>query len=229
MCGVTGAVRPGGVPRPTLARMTGVLAHRGPDSDGFHERGSIALGVRRLRVIDLVTGDQPIRSECTGATIVYNGELYNYRELRTALEQQGHRFTTASDTEVVLHFYEEHGVAGMSQLNGIFAFAIDDPRDDRLVIVRDQLGVKPLYYAEPAPGTLVFASEAKAILASGYVQRTLDRVALGNYLAYGHAAGERTIYAGIRKLPGGHALTYRNGRAELQRSSDPVSRAGRGA
>jgi len=225
MCGVTGAVRPGGVPRPTLARMAGVLTHRGPDSDGFHERGSIGLAVRRLRVIDLVTGDQPIRSACSGATIVYNGELYNYRELRTDLERRGHRFTTASDTEVVLHFYEEHGVAAMARLNGIFAFAIDDPRDDRLVIVRDQLGVKPLYYAEPARGTIVFASEPKAILVSGYVERALDRAALGNYLAYGHAAGERTIYAGIRKLPGGHALTYRNGRAEVERYWDPVSRA----
>jgi asparagine synthase (glutamine-hydrolysing) len=227
MCGVTGAVRPGGVPRPTLARMAGVLIHRGPDSDGFHERGSIGLAVRRLRVIDLVTGDQPIRSACSGATIVYNGELYNYRELRADLERRGHRFTTASDTEVVLHFYEEHGVAGMAQLNGIFAFAIDDPRDDRLVIVRDQLGVKPLYFAEPAPGTLVFASEAKAILASGLVDRTIDRAALGNYLAYGHSAGERTIYAAIRKLPGGHALTYRDGHAEVERYWDPIARARR--
>src|SRR5438445_10350083 len=193
MCGIAGAVRPGGTSRALLEGMAATLEHRGPDSAGFHSRGDLGLAVRRLRVIDLVTGDQPIRSACSGATIVYNGELYNYRELRTDLERRGHRFTTASDTEVVLHFYEEHGVAGMAQLNGIFAFAIDDPRDDRLVIVRDQLGVKPLYYAQPAAGTLVFASEPKAILASGYVERTLDRVALGNYLAYGHAAGERPI------------------------------------
>jgi asparagine synthase (glutamine-hydrolysing) len=207
--------------------MAGILTHRGPDSDGFHERADIGLAVRRLRVIDLVTGDQPIRSACSGATIVYNGELYNYRELRTDLEQRGHRFTTASDTEVVLHFYEEHGVASFAQLNGIFAFAIDDPRSERLVLARDQLGVKPLYYNEPSPGTLVFASEPKAILGSGLVGRTIDRAALGNYLAYGHSAGERTIYAGIKKLPGGHALTYRGGRAEIERYWDPVSRARR--
>jgi asparagine synthase (glutamine-hydrolysing) len=105
MCGIAGAVRPGGASRQVLARMAGILTHRGPDSDGFHERADIGLAVRRLRVIDLVTGDQPIRSACSGATIVYNGELYNYRELRTDLEQRGHRFTTASDNEVVLHFY----------------------------------------------------------------------------------------------------------------------------
>lgn len=227
MCGIAGAVRPGGATQPALARMASILTHRGPDSDGFHERGKIGLAIRRLRVIDLVTGDQPIRSACSGATIVYNGELYNYRELRTDLEQRGHHFMTASDTEVVLHFYEEHGVGGLAQLNGIFAFAIDDPRSDRLVLVRDQLGVKPLYYAEPTPGTLVFASEPKAILGSGLVQRTIDRAALGNYLAYGHSAGERTIYAGIRKLSSGHALTYVDGRAEIERYWDPVSRARR--
>ena len=227
MCGIAGAVRPGGPSRPVLTRMAGILTHRGPDSDGFHERADVGLAIRRLRVIDLVTGDQPIRSACSGATIVYNGELYNYRELKGDLERRGHRFTTASDTEVVLHFYEEHGVAGLAQLNGIFAFAIDDPRSDRLVLVRDQLGVKPLYYAEPAPGTLVFASEPKAILGSGLVGRTIDRAALGNYLAYGHSAGERTIYAGIRKLPGGHALTHRGGHSEIERYWDPVSRARR--
>jgi asparagine synthase (glutamine-hydrolysing) len=227
MCGIAGAVLPGGTNRPMLERMAAVLVHRGPDSGGFHERGSAGLAVRRLKVIDLATGDQPIRSACTGATIVYNGELYNYRELHADLERRGHRFTTASDTEVVLHFYEEHGVAGLAQLNGIFAFAIDDPRDDRVVIVRDQLGVKPLYFAEPEPGTLVFASEPKAILATGLVARELDRAALGNYLAYGHSAGERSIYAGVRKLPGGHALTYHAGRTEIERYWDVVTRARR--
>src|SRR5260221_1734312 len=171
MCGIAGLVQRGGATRPVLEKMADVLVHRGPDSGGFHERGGAGLAVRRLKVIDLVTGDQPIRSACSGATIIYNGELYNYRELRADLEQRGHRFGTASDTEVVLHFYEEHGVAGLAQLNGIFAFAIDDPRSERLVIVRDHLGVKPLYYAEPSPGTLVFASEPKAILATGLVER----------------------------------------------------------
>jgi asparagine synthase (glutamine-hydrolysing) len=207
--------------------MADVIAHRGPDSAGFHVRDGLALAVRRLRVIDLVTGDQPIVSVCSGATIVYNGELYNYRELRVDLEKRGHRFTTRSDTEVVLHFYEEHGVSRLAELNGIFAFAIDDVMNDRLVLVRDQLGVKPLYYTEPSPGTVVFASEPKAIHASGLVERTVDPVALGNYLAYGHSAGDRTIYAGIRKLAAGSALIYENAHATTTRYWDLLARARR--
>jgi asparagine synthase (glutamine-hydrolysing) len=207
--------------------MADVIAHRGPDSAGFHVRDGLALVVRRLRVIDLVTGDQPIVSACSGATIVYNGELYNYRELRVDLEKRGHRFTTRSDTEVVLHFYEEHGVSRLAELNGIFAFAIDDVMNDRLVLVRDQLGVKPLYYTEPSPGTVVFASEPKAIHASGLVERTVDPVALGNYLAYGHSAGDRTIYAGIRKLAAGSALIYENAHATTTRYWDLLARARR--
>jgi len=207
--------------------MAAVIAHRGPDSGGYHVRSDIGLAVRRLSVIDLVTGDQPIRSACSDATIVYNGELYNYRELRSDLEARGHRFSTSSDTEVALHFYEEYGIAGLAGLNGIFAFAIDDPRSDSLVLVRDQLGVKPLYYAEPRPGTLVFASEPKAMLATDLVPRRLDRQALANYLAYGHSAGDRTIYEGVRKLPGGHALTYRAGRARIERYWDLIGRARR--
>jgi asparagine synthase (glutamine-hydrolysing) len=208
MCGIAGIVRqrdPGDHDR--LKRMAATLHHRGPDSGGFHERGPIGLAVRRLRVIDLVSGDQPIRSACTGATIVYNGELYNYREIRAQLEPKGHRFETASDTEVLLHFYEEYGVAGLGQLNGMFAAAIDDPVKDRLVLFRDQLGVKPLYYARPEPETFVFASEPKALLASDLVDRDIDRAALDAYLANGHSVGDQTIYATIRKLPAGHALT----------------------
>jgi asparagine synthase (glutamine-hydrolysing) len=225
MCGIAGAVRPGGTSRAILEDMAASLEHRGPDSAGFHSRGDLGLAVRRLRVIDLVTGDQPIRSACSGATIVYNGELYNYRDLRPDLERHGHRFTTASDTEVALHFYEEHGAERLAELNGIFAFAIDDPRTDRLVIVRDQLGVKPLYYAEPSAGTIVFASEPKAILRTGLVDASVDPIALENYLAYGHSAGDRTIYAGIRKLPAGHWLSYAGGSARIARYWDALSRA----
>jgi asparagine synthase (glutamine-hydrolysing) len=231
MCGIAGMVRPRDPRDPgdrkRLERMAATLRHRGPDSGGFHERGRIGLAVRRLRVIDLVTGDQPIRSACSGATIVYNGELYNYRELRALLEPKGHRFQTASDTEVVLHFYEEFGIAGLARLNGIFAVAIDDPRDDRLVLFRDQLGVKPLYYARPDPDTLVFASEPKALLASGLVDRRIDRTALAAYLAHGHSVGDRTIYADIRKLPAGHALTVRGPDLELTPYWDLIARARR--
>ena len=228
MCGIAGIVRPrdpGDHAR--LERMAGTLRHRGPDSGGYHERGRIGLAVRRLRVIDLVTGDQPIRSACTGATIVYNGELYNYRELRAALEPKGHRFETASDTEVLLHFYEEYGVDGLAELNGIFAAAIDDPHADRLVLFRDQLGVKPLYYARPDPATLVFASEPKALLASGLVDQRIDRTALGSYLSHGHSIGERTIYADIRKLPAGHSLTVSGRDVEIRPYWDLLARARR--
>ena len=207
MCGIAGIIcRSEPSHHERLERMAETLRHRGPDSGGYHERGPIGLAVRRLRVIDLVTGDQPVRSACTGSTIVYNGELYNYRELRALLELKGHRFETASDTEVLLHFYEEFGVAGFPRLNGIFSAAIDDPRSGRLVLFRDQLGVKPLYYARPDSETLVFGSEPKALLASGLVERGVDREALAAYLELGHSTGDRTIFAGIRKLPAGHAL-----------------------
>jgi asparagine synthase (glutamine-hydrolysing) len=206
MCGIVGIRAPHGAQPLVLERMADAIRHRGPDSEGFHRRGSVGLAVRRLRIIDLSTGDQPIVSPCSGATIVYNGELYNYRELREELESGGHRFHTSSDTEVALHFYEEYGPEGLFRLNGIFAFAIDDPRTDTLVLVRDQLGVKPLYLAEPIPGTILFASEPKALFASGLVSRELHRPAIGTYLTYGHAVGQRTIWSNIRKLPAGKAL-----------------------
>lgn len=228
MCGIAGVFGPPDPERrDRLERMADTLQHRGPDSGGFHERGRVGLAIRRLRVIDLVTGDQPIRSACTGATIVYNGELYNYRELRAFLEPKGHRFSTASDTEVLLHFYEECGVEGFAQLNGIFAAAIDDPRDDRLVLFRDQLGVKPLYYARSDRETLVFASEPKALRASGLVDTRIDRDGLAAYLANGHSSGDLTMYAGIRKLPAGHSLTARDGAIEIAAYWDLVGRARR--
>ena len=227
MCGIAGIFTPDPERARNIGDMSEKLRHRGPDSGGFHQRGSVFLAVRRLKVIDLVTGDQPIRSACSGATIVYNGELYNYRELRADLETHGHRFGTASDTEVLLHFYEEYGIAAFDRLNGIFAAAIDDPRTGRLVLFRDQLGVKPLYYAMPSAHELVFASEPKAILASGLIDARVDRAALGAYLANGHSIGERTIYAGIRKLPAGHALTFAQGRAEITRFWDLLARARR--
>jgi asparagine synthase (glutamine-hydrolysing) len=225
MCGVTGAVRPGGLPRATLEAMCDVIAHRGPDSAGFHQRGNVALAVRRLRVIDLVTGDQPIVSLCSGATIVYNGELYNYRELRADLEGRGHRFTTQSDTEVALHFYEEYGPERFGHLNGIFAFAIDDPRADRVVLARDQLGVKPLYVARPSAAEVIFASEPKAILRSGLVKRDVDPVAVENYLTFGHSVGDRTMWRSIRKLPAAHVMVIERGTVTVTRYWDALARA----
>jgi asparagine synthase (glutamine-hydrolysing) len=205
--------------------MAQAVEHRGPDSVGFHQRGDIGLAIRRLRIIDLATGDQPIRSECYGATIVYNGELYNYRELRDELEARGHRFITRSDTEVVLHFYEQYGPDAFGRLNGIFAFAIDDPVTDTLVLARDHLGVKPLYVAHLAAKTIAFASEPKALFASGLVPNKLDERSIGTYLTYGHAVGDRTIWSKIKKLAPGHALLISNDGSQLVRYWDVVSRS----
>lgn len=226
MCGIAGVVMPFDSAHGALVAMADALRHRGPDSDGFHERAGVGLTVRRLRVIDLATGDQPIRSACTGATIVYNGELYNFRELRSELEAKGHHHRTASDTEVVLHFYEEYGVGEMHRLNGIFAFAIDDPARDTVVLVRDQLGVKPLYVAR-VDGRTAFASEPKALFASGVVPRDLDRAGLGAYLSYGHSVGETTVYRHVRKLRAGHALEIGPDRSKLIRYWSLAERARR--
>jgi asparagine synthase (glutamine-hydrolysing) len=209
--------------------MSRAVEHRGPDGAGFHQRGDVGLAIRRLRIIDLATGDQPITSKCSGATIVYNGELYNYRELRDELEVRGHRFTTRSDTEVVLHFYEQYGPEALGRLNGIFAFAIDDPVTGSLVLARDHLGVKPLYIAEPTAQTIVFASEPKALFASGLVPDLLDNRSIGTYLTYGHAVGNRTIWSGIKKLRPGHALVVSKERSTTVCYWDVVSRSRRWA
>jgi asparagine synthase (glutamine-hydrolysing) len=159
---------------------------------------------------------------------VYNGELYNYRELGEELKARGHRFSTQSDTEVVLHFYEEFGPPGFARLNGIFAFAIDDPRRDELVLARDHLGVKPLYYVY-TQDRLMFASEAKAILASGLHRTMVARGALANYLTFGHAVANQTIFDGIRKIPPGHVLAYRDGQIKLTAYWKLIDRARRWA
>jgi asparagine synthase (glutamine-hydrolysing) len=224
VCGIAGIFRVDGPSGPVLERMANVLRHRGPDSGGFHERDRIGLAVRRLRIIDLVTGDQPITSACTGATIVYNGELYNYRELRAELEAAGHHFRTSSDTEVALHYYEEYGVEALGRLNGIFAFAIDDRRFDRLVLVRDHLGVKPLYYAAVGQG-IAFASEPKALLASGLVRAEVDREGLHAYLTFGHSVRGRTIYDSVHKLAPGHAMLLDVDGSRTVRYWDPLDRA----
>jgi asparagine synthase (glutamine-hydrolysing) len=226
MCGIAGYKSVEEIDPAALEVMAETLVHRGPDSGGFHRRGNVGLAVRRLRIIDLVTGDQPITSPCTGATIVYNGELYNYRELRSELERANHRFITNADTEVILHFYEEFGVERFRRLNGIFAFAIDDPRTNTLLLARDQLGVKPLYYALSAKVGLVFASEPKALIRSGLVPSGIDRRRLVDYLTFGHSVGAETFFAGINKLPPGHTLLV-NGRIHLERYWDPLQAARR--
>ena len=226
MCGIAGYASRQPQPSNQLELMAGALRHRGPDSGGFHQNGSIGLAVRRLRVIDLVTGDQPITSSCSGATIVYNGELYNYRELRAELQARGHDFRTKSDTEVVLHFYEEFGVKEFGRLNGMFAFAIDDPRaGGRMLLARDHLGVKPLYYMTEDDGTIYFASEIKALERAGVVKPQVSRRALAGYLTYGHSTPMVSFFSGVMKLPPAHALSWSHGKVGLERYWNPISAA----
>jgi asparagine synthase (glutamine-hydrolysing) len=212
MCGIAGFC--GRFERSLLARMSGALAHRGPDGEGSYlsADGTLGLAHRRLAIIDLSpTGAQPMTDDATGVTISYNGEVYNYRELRAALETQGVRFRGQSDTEVILRLYLACGRDALPQLNGIFALAIWDPRDRSLLIARDGAGVKPLYYAEPAAGFL-FASEMKALLAYTELDRSVDPRAVWLYLSYLWSPTPYTMLRAVRKLEPGCALRVRDGR-----------------
>ena len=202
MCGIAGIADVTGRPvdRALLQAMTAVQAHRGPDGEAVVCRGAVGLGHRRLAIIDLSTGDQPMASDDGRVWIVFNGEIYNFRELRRELEAAGARFRTQSDTEVILRAYEADGPACVSRLRGMFAFAILDERTRRLVLARDRVGIKPLVYSWDGR-RLLFASEIKGIVEDGAVPRELDRDALGEYLTYHYVPAPRTIFASVRKLP----------------------------
>jgi len=223
MCGIAGIFLRNGdtVGEQPLAAMTTCLAHRGPDGDGFFRRGPVGLGHRRLAIIDLVTGDQPMSNEGAGVTVVFNGEIYNFRELRRELEARGRRFRTSSDTEVILRAYEEYGVDCLRHLRGMFAFAIWDQRRHRLFLARDRVGIKPLVYAWDGR-RLLFASEPKAILEDPSVPRRIDWEALRDYLTLHYIPSPRTIFADIRKLPPGCFLTVdlEGGEPKVQRYWD---------
>src|SRR4051812_40269403 len=177
MCGICGVVEQGVQDPPggpaALRRMTDVISHRGPDDEGFHLAPGVALGMRRLSIIDLPGGHQPIANEDGSVHTVFNGEIYNFRELRERLEGSGHRLSTAGDTETIVHLYEEHGVDFVHHLRGMFAIALWDAPRARLVLARDRMGVKPLYVVR-TPGGLAFASEVKSLIAGGLVQPALD-------------------------------------------------------
>ena len=215
MCGIYGALSsdPG---RPVegdlLERMGRVLVHRGPDGGGTHATGPLGMGMRRLSIIDLAGGDQPMSNEDATIWIVFNGEIYNYRALAAELRARGHRFATASDTEVILHLYEEHGERCVEHLRGMFAFAIWDAPRRTLLLARDRLGIKPLYYAATPQG-LLFGSELKALLQSPWLSRRLDPAALVAYLRHGYVPDPRSILVGVLKLPPGHTLRVEDGRA----------------
>lgn len=206
MCGIAGLVRQDGGPidEPVLDRMTTALAHRGPDAHGLHVEPGVGLGHRRLSIIDIAGGAQPMHGEA-GAVLVFNGEIYNFVALRQQLAAAGHRFRTRSDTEVVLRGWEEWGEGVVERLDGMFAFAVWDRRRRVLLLARDRLGKKPLHYAV-LPNGLAFASELRAFAACPALRRQVDPAALQDYLALGYVPDPSTIFAGIAKLPPAHTL-----------------------
>ena len=218
MCGIAGIVSGDGAPvdRELLERMCAALEHRGPDARGVDVRGSAGLGIQRLRVVDIEGGDQPIYNEDRSVAVVLNGEIYNFRELRRRLEHAGHRFRTAGDTEVIVHLYEEMGVDCVRALDGMFAFALWDESRHRLLVARDRVGKKPLFYAL-RDGRLSFASELRALLQDGAVPRDLDEQALDCYLAYGYVPAPLSIFRAVRKLEPGSSMVYEGGDVVLQR------------
>jgi asparagine synthase (glutamine-hydrolysing) len=199
------------VETPLIRRMCDRIRHRGPDSEGLHVDGPVALGMRRLSIIDLSTGDQPIYNEDRSLAIVFNGEIYNFQELRAELVAAGHRFATASDTEAVLHLYEQYGLDALPRLRGMFTFAIHERRTGRVILARDRLGIKPLHYVD-TPHVFYAASEIKSLLGLPGVDRALDEVALDQYFALLYVPAPRTIFRDIRKLPPGHYLIKEPGR-----------------
>src|SRR5438874_2863896 len=205
ICGIVGTHDAAPVDPMVIARMTRAMTHRGPDQSGEYVCGPVALGSRRLSIIDVEGGRQPIANEDGTVRIVFNGEIYNYRELRPYLERRGHQFATHTDTEVILHLYEEIGTDCAVQLDGIFAFAIWDANLNRLMIVRDRMGVKPVYYSQVG-SYLVFGSELKVLLQHPDVHRTLDLVALNEYLSLEYVPSPRTILRGISRLEPGYLL-----------------------
>jgi len=203
VCGIVGFRDPDSPPDASLARlqrMAGVIRHRGPDGDGFFVDGEVCLGMRRLAVIDLVTGDQPMFSQDRAVVAVFNGEIYNYRELRAELEALGCRFATQSDTEVIVKGFSQWDDRIFARLNGMFAIALLDLRNRRLLLARDHAGIKPLFYAWDGR-RLAFASEIKAIIASGLVTRRLDMASLAEFLAWEYVPCPGTLLDGVRKLP----------------------------
>jgi asparagine synthase (glutamine-hydrolysing) len=209
MCGIAGQFNRDparGVDGALIRRMCDTIVHRGPDDEGQFVRGSVGLGVRRLRIIDLEQGHQPMTTQDGRVTIAFNGEIYNYRELRHGLESRGHRFATASDTECILHAYVENGVDCLAGLNGIFAIAIWDETRQRLFLARDRIGVKPLYVYDDGE-SIAFASELKTLLSVASVPRELDHDAFAYYLRYGYVGAPATLLRHIRKLPPAHYMT----------------------
>ena len=212
MCGIAGifhleTAKP--VDPDRVKRMTDAIAHRGPDGSGIWTAPGVGLGHRRLSIIDLDGGAQPMLSDDGVLTLSFNGEIYNFRELRVELEAAGHAFRTDSDSEVILHGWRHWGPECVSHFHGMFAFAIYDARIKQMFLARDRLGVKPLFYAPIADGSIIFGSELKALTAHPALRREVDFAAVDDYLAFGYVPDHACIIRGVKKLPAGHYLLLR--------------------
>ncbi len=219
MCGICGRLNldPAlGVEREPVLAMARRMVHRGPDGEGFYFGQGVALGHRRLSIIDLDTGQQPLSDEAGQVWVVFNGEIYNFLELRAELEARGHRFATRTDTEVIVHLYEEEGEGFVRRLRGMFAIALWDARRARLVLVRDRLGIKPLYY-HLGNSSLTFASEIKALLVWPDIPAEVDLPALDGYLSYLYVPAPATIFRGVKKLEPGHLLVCEAGKVRCEK------------
>lgn len=217
MCGIAGIVHADPshpVEMPLLRRMTGVMAHRGPDADGFHVGTAVGLGHRRLSIIDVKGGDQPIYNEDRSKVVILNGEIYNFPALRSELEAKGHRFSTRSDTEAIVHAYEEYGEGCVERLRGMFAFALWDATARRLLLARDRVGKKPLYYRHDDE-SIAFASELKALVQDPGAKRAVRLDALDDYLTFGAVPAPASIFEGILQVPPAHYLVWERGRVRL--------------
>ncbi len=215
MCGIVGIIdwqgrRP--IDSELVRRMTESLAHRGPDGSGYYYGPGVAMGHRRLAIIDVAHGQQPLFNEDRTVVVSFNGQIYNYRELMRDLQAAGHHFATHSDTEVIVHAWEEWGQRCVERFRGMFAFALWDENRQEMFLARDRLGKKPLYYAEIGGGFVLFASELKALLIDPRIERKLDPTAIEDYLAYGYVPETKSIYYSVKKLPPAHSMTIRRGR-----------------
>jgi asparagine synthase (glutamine-hydrolysing) len=216
VCGIAGIFEKNSDHQQLMNDMLDIIVHRGPDAKSVHVFEDFTLGHRRLSIIDLSTGDQPIFNEDRSIAVVFNGEIYNYKELREELLQKGHQFYTSSDTEILVHLYEDHGPSFLARLNGIFAFALLDKRHKRLMLARDHFGVKPLHYYLK-DGVLVFGSEQKSILLHPRVSRSINYNALHSHINLRYTQGDFTLFEGIKRLPPAHYMMFENGQAEIRR------------
>ncbi|MDP3686477.1 MAG: asparagine synthase (glutamine-hydrolyzing), partial [Sulfurimicrobium sp.] len=216
MCGIVGIFNlkdKREIDQQVLARMNQTQFHRGPDEGGLHAEPGIGLGHRRLSIIDLSSGHQPLFNEDGSVVVVFNGEIYNYVDLMPELQRLGHTFRTHCDTEVIVHAWEEWGEACVERFRGMFAFALWDRNKETLFLARDRLGIKPLYYGTLPDGTFLFGSELKSLLVYPDFPRVIDDCAVEEYFAYGYVPEPRTIFNGAKKLPPAHTLTLKRGQA----------------